>query len=230
MKKFYLGFLSGVVFKDKVCELFKNVLIGGIGLFHHFHKKEIVRKNSLISKVYLVCKITDNTIFDEWFPKLKVKSRVQPRWEFYEKKNVIRIELDMDTILIDDTINYTALSDIDIELFEEFSEPYIFIYYNLDKEYINVYPVKKIIPRDDLKMCQTKNSEKYKEVVCATIYSLEKTIYITKYFKMFLNNAFDITPELMLLNFPKDIALNENVNLQVVNIDNINNISMNEII
>lgn len=69
-------------------------------------------------------------------------------------------------------------------------------------------------------------------MICATINQNNKPIYITKYFKMYLNNNLPLTTEMLLLNYDNfDSSFNyNNINLQIVNTNIINTNSLKEFI
>ena len=91
-------------------------------------------------------------------------------------------------------------------------------------------------------------SKKYSNLICATINikspTLVKSIYITKYFKKYLNNKIPLTFEMLMLNYHGNTMLNYygntiterdkiydfNVNLQIINGKNIDTIYLNETI
>jgi hypothetical protein len=128
--------------------------------------------------------------------------------------------------------DFLNTSDLDISFFKRFSELYVYVHYNIDdKEYINVYPEESSINTFDFKLKETELSKKYASMICATVNQNEKPIYITKYFKKFLNNKLPITAEMLLLNYDNfDSCLNNNVNLQIVNTNVINTNSLKEFI
>ena len=87
---FYTGFFAGVLLKDHVINSFQKIITGSIGLFHKNSCKNI---RNLEKKVFLVCKIVDLELFDEYFPVLNTKTRVQPSWEYSKSKQMIKIIL-----------------------------------------------------------------------------------------------------------------------------------------
>ena len=225
MRNFINGFITGVLLKDKLTLLLKNIFISGIKLYHIFKSAIIIKDNNLTPYAYLICKITDFDKFNEYFPKLKTKYRTQPMWEYFN--GVIKIELkvqDLSNCNIDD-----LCWDLDIPFFKSFSELFIYIHYN---NFINVYPSTSIIDKLDFELNETELSKKYSNLICATINTethnicAVKPIYITKYFKKYLNNKIPLTVEMLMLNYYGNI----NVNLQIVNGKNINTIYLNETI
>jgi hypothetical protein len=162
-----------------------------LGYIYSFFSDEQQRK------VFLVCKITNENVFNEYFPKLNIQSRVQPSWEYDEHKKIIKIKLE------DVSFKNGVLEqdDIDIPFFEQFCTTYIYVHYYIHNiEYINVYHYKSFIDENDFK---TKNThEKYKNL--DRIILLEKyDESFTEYFKKFLNNTSPITYEMVLLYYDK---------------------------
>ena len=225
MFQFIGGFVVGVILKNKVSFLLKKVYTQGVNVYHNAHKnKKPVKKKS---KIYLICKIKDKNEFDELFG-----GKLNPRWIYHEHKGVLKIEVDDH---LDEYISYDDFletTDLDIPLFQSFSEIFIYVHYFInEKEYINVYPRNTNINAFDFKLNDTFLSKKYESLICATVNNNEKTVYITKYFKMFLNNKTNITAEMILLGYDKlDVHLNNNINLILLNGKIINITSLAETI
>jgi hypothetical protein len=200
---FYTGFFAGVLLKDHVINSFQKIITGSIGLFHKNSCKKI---RNLEKKVFLVCKIVDLELFDEYFPVLNTKTRVQPSWEYSKSKQMIKIELT--EFNFDNPINFANFlytTGIDIELFETFCEIAIYIHYFVEnREYINMYQKDQTISPTDFEISETELSKRYRSLICA-IFNNGREIYITRYFKMFLNNKYLIKTEDLLI-------YNENIN------------------
>ena len=142
-------------------------------------------------------------------------------WDYFENKNVIKIELDLeyndkdenDGIIVcsyDDFLNST---DLDIPFFKSFCDIFIYIHYKIENdEYINVYQKDNSICSTDFLINETELSKKYRDVICASFDVHGKQVYITKYFKMFLNNN-SITPELLLLHNDQIKSLDASLNI-----------------
>jgi hypothetical protein len=81
--------------------------------------------------------------------------------------------------------DFLEYSTLDIPFFKSFSELVIFIEHN---GYINVYNQGDIIKESDFKKKETELSKKYKYILAALLFENKNTLYITKYFKRFLNN------------------------------------------
>ena len=175
-------------------------------------------------KIYFLCKITNNKLFDEYFPKFMNASapRTQPYWEY--TKNLIKFEIESD-FFKEPTSFETLLEDIDIPLFESFGEIYIYIHYN---NLINIYLPESIINLSDFEIGETELSKKYSNLICASIdYTNGKSIYITKHLKSFFNNTIELTPELLTFGLNKTKSL-EFSNLQIINKNENLNFSLNE--
>lgn len=188
-----------------------NILTKLIEIYHNLFKIKIIHE----TKAYLVCKIVDQDIFDEYFPDKKV----QPSWEYNNNCITIEVTPPILPVTYDD---FLETLDIDIPFFQDFSDIFIYIHYFVNnKEYINVYLKDNIIKKEDFELKETELSKKYSNIICATIGNK----YFTKYFKMFLNNEIPITSEMLLLH------LKENVNVNVINVITFNeNIILDEMI
>ena len=225
---FINGIITGILLKDNVSFVFKNIFINCIKLYHTFKSTNIKNKDNegrFVPYAFLICKITDFDKFNEYFPKLKTKYRTQPMWEYY--KGVIKIELPI--FNLSESIKFDDLcSDLDIPFFKSFSELFIYVHYN---NFINVYTNESVIDKLDFELNETELSKKYSSLICATINTKNNSIYITKYFKKFLNNKIPLTVEMLILNYDKiDTTCAFNVNLQIVNGKNIYTIYLNETI
>jgi hypothetical protein len=220
---FYTGFLAGVLLKDKVLGILGNGISRGITVYHKLHKRKIKSKNN---KVYLVCKIIDHELFNDYFPVRNTKSRVQPHWEYNVSKGVFKINLE-DPNLECEVKELLDRSGLDIEFFESFCELSVYVnYFHENLEYINIYQTSEKILPEDLNVKETRLSRKYKNIVCATFNMDGKTVYLTKYLKKFLNNTKDITIEQML-NYNDEINTLKG-DLQIVDSKIIKMYSVNE--
>jgi len=196
---FYTGFFAGILLKDHVVRVLEKTITGSIGLFHKNSRR---KSRTMEKKVFLVCKIIDLELFDEYFPVLNTKTRVQPSWEYSKSKQTIKIELtefNFDTpITLTDFLDTTG---IDIELFETFCEIGVYIHYFVEnREYINIYQKDQTISPVDFEISDTELFRRYRNLICA-IFNNGREIYITRYFKMFLNNKYPIkTDDLLIYN------------------------------
>ena len=152
-------------------------------------KKPLPKQNNN----YFICKITNKKVFDELFPKLPndSASRVQPQWEFCEEKMIIRIEIKplkfYDKLTFENLVSWNGL---DLSVFLEFGECYIYIEVN---DIIMVYTPGLVIDDTDFTKTETELSKKYTGIICA-IFDNE---YRTKHFKKFLYNTLPLTPEII---------------------------------
>ena len=241
MEQFLYGFFTGIILKDPIKSLLKNIFVQSIRIYHKFHSPIMVKPKP---KMYIICKITNKDIFNEMFPKLRNNSasRVQPMWKYNDHKETIEIELDlieeistnkigiefMEEILSD--ITFTEfLEKLDVHLnipfFQSFSELFIYIHYTIDThKYINVYSKEDVIHLSDFEL----KEPKYKSLVCAIV-NTQKPIYITKYFKMFLNNSKNVSVEMLLLHCNEVDKIND-CSLKIVTNTSINTLSLYETI
>jgi hypothetical protein len=191
----FTGVFAGVLLKNHVLRILEKTITTSIGLFQQNHKPKSMEK-----KVFLVCKINDLELFDEHFPVLNTKYRVQPSWEYSKSKQTIKIELT--EFNFDTPIGGTEFLDttgIDIEFFETFCKLSIYIHYFVEnREYINVYQNNETIDPRDFNLTETDLSKRYRSLICA-IFNNGREIYITRYFKMFLNNKYPFTTEQLLM-------------------------------
>ncbi len=183
---FLLGFCVGLVVKE-------------FYLFCKLVYPSKVKTRSQDKKFVLIAKITNNELFEEYFPELGTKYKTQPQWEYNPSKGIIKINLEQELVdgLCDD---YLETTDIDISFFKIFSKLYVYVSYFCDNiEYINVYQPSDTINNSDFTVMETQLSTKYQSLMCAQFIYQEKPVYITKYFKMFLNNKTTVTPEILLM-------------------------------
>jgi hypothetical protein len=180
-------------------------------------------------KVFLVCKITNLDLFNEYFPVLNTKSRVQPSWEYSNSKQTIKIEIpEFDFNNPVDFQSFLDTTDIDTDFFETFCEICIYTHYFIkNKEYINIYQPKQIIDQEDFKLKENKLTQKYQNLICA-IFDNGQEIYITRYFKMFLNNNYPITTQQVLIY--NDNIDSINGTLKIIDNKSIKLYSVNELI
>ena len=215
MNSFISGFITGLFLKNKLFNVLKGLYIQTIQLYHQ--NKPL--QNKIKNKSYFICKITNTELFHELFPDYPNTPKVQPYWEYYPNKQVIKIKLD------DDVFNFEEFkykTTLDLDFFKKIGKVYIYVdYYMENKKFTNIYHEEENTLNVDL--------SKYNSIICATIKHNENLEYITKYFKQFLNNKVNITPELLLLHYDKlDINLTNTIQLHLVNTKNINICSLNE--
>jgi hypothetical protein len=230
------GIIIGFLLKDKIKELVGGIIYHTLNTFHKIKNNGVentLQEEGKIKDIFFISKITNQEVFNENF-KNNVKNNVtlQPVWDFYERKNVIKIPLDQDFIKFLNTINDYEVSfqdfiniknkdeyyvTLDIPFFESFSDVYLYINYTIDdRNYTNVYNKNYNICSNDFKM--NKNSFKtfYNNIICSSFeYKKNNKVkieYATNYAKMFTNNPdkVKITPEILIINYDKiNVSLNE---------------------
>jgi hypothetical protein len=220
---FQTGFLSGILLKDLIINVLDKITINLCSLL--FQPKPKCTKQ----KVFLVCKINSLELFDEHFPILNTKTRVQPSWEYSKSKQTIKIEItDFDFNNPVEFADFLDTTGMDIDFFETFCDLSIYIHYFIEnKEYINIYQQKQIIDPDHFKLKETVSSKRYKNLICA-IFDNGREFYMTKYFKMFLNNNYPITTQQILIY--NDLINELNGTLKLVDGKLIKLYSVNELI
>ena len=245
-KGIFTGLFTGIIVKDQVYNLIKIGLI----LFHEVKKLSYRQQINIdgINNIDFICKITDFELFNELFPNNMGKYKVQPQWDYFDKLNVIKTNLDQELIGYlnnlseDNKFNLSEFFDLKDNLnerfislylpfFKKFGTYYIYINYTyLGKKYINVYDSSSIIDMKDFKVG---NSGKFDGILCSNIkynngYE-ENTEYISSYFKKFYNNKTPLTLELLLLNYHLNIN-SENCKLNIIKNNEIKELNLNEII
>jgi hypothetical protein len=227
------GFILGFLFKEKILHITHGVITHSLVLFHRIkyriNKKELSKKSDenssegSINTIDFVFKITDNNSFEEYFKNNERNNiTLQPLWDYYKNKKVIKIQLDEDfinylnknayKISFHDFINLKNDNEyyvtLDIPFFETFGDVYLYVNYKIDsKKYINVYKTTDEIHSNDF--LNIINNNEANNIICSSFeYSTSTPTrvnfeYMTNYLKMFFNNKTDITPELLLLNYDK---------------------------
>jgi hypothetical protein len=211
---FKTGFLLGIFLKQPVINLLDKI---SKNLVHLLLKLKPIKQ-----KVVLVCKIVDLELFDEYFPVLNTKSRVQPSWEYSKSKQIIKIEIpEFD---FNNPVSVEAFLDttgIDIEFFETFCKMCLYVHYFIeDREYINIYQSKQIIHPKDFELKETELSRRHEQLIAAVFDNgNNQEIYITRYFKMFLNNNYPISTQ-QILSYNEQINSLNGVNGVLKLVDN----------
>jgi len=247
MKPMIKGLILGFLLKEKIQEIFNGIVFNGLNIFHgiknRFSKQGELPNNSLIKNIYFVFKITDEESFDEYFKKNEKNNiTLQPIWEYYSNKRIIKIPLDDDfvdylngisdySIHFNDFVNIKSKSEyyvtLDIPFFQTFGEVFLYVKYSIDdRNYINIYSDSDKICSDDFKIVNTDFKNFMENIICASVEykkdSKKKTEYITNYIKMFVNNTIHLTPELLLNNYDKlDVDLNS-TNLNIITLSSEN--------
>lgn len=230
MKEFIGGFITGILLKNHVIGLLQDTA----NLLYTIKDKLNTKKNNTnypITHMYFICKITNQKLFNDFFPG----NKIQPNWKYYSEKQSIKIELDESLVkylnkttfdlsfkeLFELKENNERLITLYLPFFQDIGENYIYIDYLVDKQkFTNVYSVEQTLKYTDFLLKETKLKEKYSNFVCGTIkYKKSENTqseYISSYFRSFLNNEGSLTPELLLLHYNK-------LNIAEYNISILNN-------
>jgi len=175
-----------------------------------------------VDKIYFICKITDIELFNQDFPNFHNTQKVQPYWDYYPTKNVIKISIDPDI----DEINESTL-DIDIPFFQDFGDIFFYVHYTNG--------MIKTLKLNDFVDFEPEFFVRNKCVSCMAEYNTlqgEKKYHdLTNYFNNYILGD-TITPEILLLNYDTlDIPLlDENIKLFTI-FENTSKIySLNEVI
>ena len=210
MDKFIGGFFTGLILKNKVNLLSKYILTRFIKLYHAIHKNKnaSVISNDLITEISFICAVKNTELFDEYFSN----GKVQPYWDYFPTKKVIKIVLDKDVCTyfnycIDD-LNLTILdvlmiSTLDYPFFKELGDTFLYVNYKIDNHtYINVYNEVSVISSCDFEVNKTPID--FANTICCSVHYNKKTEYISNYFKSFFNQTkINLTPQIMLYNYDK---------------------------
>jgi hypothetical protein len=190
--------------------------------FNFFRKRQ---QNCWINCIELVIKITDYKVFDEEFANLPRVQRVQPHWEYFSNKGIIKIDLGGHIVaylnknkcdfslesLFEIQLDSEYLVTVDLDLFKSFGIPFINIDYRFNnKDYINFYYSNQTIKYTDFTTKNFTNEGFLKRK--AFLMMLNDNQYIndiTSYVKSFLNNSNKINTEIILLNYAINISLNK---------------------
>jgi len=243
MKPVVTGFILGFLLKEKIQHVGMEVVKGVLGVFHKVKKKKnsIINTNpGVIKSIDFVFKITDIEVFDEHFKNKDLNLvRIQPLWNYFKKKQIIKVPLDDDFIkhlnnIGEFNISFKDFFDIkniknnneyyitlDIPFFESFGDVYLYITYSInDKKYINVYNKQDLIKTDDFTELDTVYKDFFDTIIAArTEFSNGRIEYLTRYLKMFVNNTKLLTPEILLNNYDKIDNDLENKTIDIITED-----------
>jgi len=235
MKGIKLNFLHGVFVGFFLNENLKFLKFLN---FLKFNKKKPVKvvknvDNNPVKYINFVAKITDYNTFNYYFPDIPNVQKTQPSWTYLPEKGVIKGAIDERLVKyinrklkLNETFDYTIeefyhlnhfFIDINLDVFNTFSEIYFYITYDLNKtEYINVYSKDQKIINTHF---EYKNSKNINLVLALAKYKENDIVvsdYITNYIKKFFNNDHTITSKLLLLNYDNiDIGL-EDITLDMI--------------
>ena len=136
--------------------------------------------------IYFLCKITNEDVFKEEFPD----NKVQPHWEYYPNKKVIKIKIEDYDYKPDMSFEeFMLTTSINHEFFESFGELFIYAKFN-DK--INVFKQNEKIKFSYKNIQLKSNGKKYN---------------LSDYYLQFENQ--NVTPEMLLLNYDLDLLLED---------------------
>jgi hypothetical protein len=201
---FFTGFFTGFFIINPALSL--SLLSS---LVKPFNKKKIKWNTP---RYYVLAKIHNPALFEEMFPPIVgSKHRIQPHWDYYPNKQVIKIEItetdEMDILGYD---AFLELSGLDLEFFKAFSDLWIYEHYFIDKkEYIKVYE------NNENNGVIHENNSKNKSIdnmICAMFHTQQKEYYVTKYVKMFQYND-KLTTEHLLLYYDELDRLDARLNI-----------------
>lgn len=209
MNSFSKGLIIGFFLKEKIKKVVSFLVINAIDKFHSISSKnKAFRQENGITDISIIYHITNEEIFQETF-----KNRFQPGWVYSPQKKALKIPIDpeilnnpiigggyyfYELLNLDTPDGY--LITLDVDLFETFGNPYLYVTYYIDyQKYINVYSKSQLIQKSDF--TQLKNTNYYSNILCSSIKSPKnKNEYITNYLKLFYNNL-EFTPLMIYLNY-----------------------------
>jgi len=211
MKQFCTGFILGCILKTHFLKFGLGIISNGIKTFHSIRK---VKKKELpgykIINIELIVKIkntehltkSDKRYFQE---KGIFKMQLSDQLLMYCNNHFEYLDLkipDICDLAYKETYGYNSLS--------KFGDVYLyFTYIDNSQKFINVYSGDDTISRSSFELIN--QDYKFKNMICATVTVNSKIEYITKYFKMFLNNK-SLTLETLLLNY-------DNINVNLLNVE-----------
>jgi hypothetical protein len=168
-----------------------HILYFLVGIFFGYFYKIPQPKNK--SENYLLCKITHENLFKEFFPE----NKVQPHWWYYPEKKIIKIRLDEiePGITFED---HLVSSGIDYEFFQIFADLYIYVY---DNNQITVFRPGQTLKTRPVKLIKCN----IKGVECD----------VTDHYQRFTNES--LTTEELLLNYNGDFSM-ETVTAKIDNV------------
>jgi hypothetical protein len=223
---FTSGFLLGILINEISNRLNKAKI----------EQNYLSEKNELkIKSVHFISHIKNNELFDEMFPDYVNVPKVQPSWSYFDKKQVIKINLNNEIVdylnnkinsyecfeyHFEDFLNIKEsdehLITIDLEFFKTLGDNYIYINYSFNNmDYINVYSENDEILSTHFLYTNNKVISYIKSSISYLENKKEVEVDITDYFNCYSNNDKLLTPEQILLNYdPLDENL-ENITLNI---------------
>ena len=114
---FIKGFICGIILKDHLTSFFTNLFFKSLELYHSIKFNKKSKKHD----IYFIAKITDYSKFNLFFPN----GKVQPSWDYYPKKSVIKIKINHQTKI--NTYFENITNNLDLPFFKSFADIYLFI-------------------------------------------------------------------------------------------------------
>jgi hypothetical protein len=213
MKEFCTGFILGCILRNHVLKMSIGLISNGIKTFYSIKRTKVtIQNDSKIINIDLIVKVKNKlTNPDKRYFKEKgiFKMKLSNELLTYCNNNFehlnLRIE-DICDLAYKETGGYHSISKLgDVYLY--------FTYLDNSQKFVNVYCNDETISRESFDITYNSN---FKNLICATLtvnsrneFANSKIEYITKYFKMFLNNK-SLTLETFLLNY-------DNINTNLLN-------------
>jgi hypothetical protein len=167
-------------------------------IFGYTYRAYVRKKPEKAQGIYFLCNIKNETDFNVLFPTLNCKNKVQPHWQYYPNKRVIKIKIDdyvYENGMTFDDFMYTT--SIDHKFFELFGENYIYVHYGKK--------IKMFKSTEFLTIFDKKENPFVRKITCS---AKGKKMDLTNYYQKFVNQY--ITPKLLLLNYNQiDVPLED---------------------
>ena len=207
MNGFYTGFILGCILRNHVLKFGMEIISNGIKTFHSIKKEK--KKELVYSKIINI----------ELIIKIKNSESIKSDKRYFHEKGIFKMKLSDDLLTYcNNNFEHLGLKIPDVcdlayketggyDSISKLGDIYLyFTYIDNSRKFINVYHDNDIISRDSFEIASI---FKFKNMICATVFINSKIEYITKYFKMFINNK-SLTLETLLLNY-------ENINVNLLN-------------
>jgi hypothetical protein len=206
MEDFNVGFILGCILRNHILKLGLGIISNGIKFFHSIknHRKKEISYSKIIN-IDLIVKVKN------------VENITKSDKRYFQEKGIFKMKLSDDLLkYCNNNFEYLDLKVSDVcdlayketggyNSMSKLGEVYLyFTYLDDSRKFINFYADNDII---NTRSFEVNYDLKFKNMICATVTFNSKIEYITKYFKMFLNNK-NLTLETLLLDYD-----NLNVNL-----------------
>jgi len=216
MEDFNVGFILGCILRNHILKLGLGIISNGIKFFHSIknHRKKEISYSKIIN-IDLIVKVKN------------VENITKSDKRYFQEKGIFKMKLSDDLLkYCNNNFEYLDLKVSDVcdlaykqtggyDSISKLGEVYLyFTYIDNCKKFINVYHQENdTINKNSF---EVDYNIKFKNMICATVTINpnhesvnSKHEYITKYFKMFLNNK-TLTLETLLLDY-------DNVNVNLLN-------------